>query len=63
MLKIERREYQNRTFRLPVSLIERLSELAQEKNMAVNHLVVILCEYALEHLDDDADSDVSDSNS
>ena len=52
MLKIERKEYQNRTFRLPVSLIEKLSEIAQSKNMSVNQLVVILCEYGLANLDE-----------
>ncbi|MCI8586767.1 MAG: hypothetical protein HFI92_12940 [Lachnospiraceae bacterium] len=53
MLKIEKREYQNKTFRLPLSLVERLNRLAQEKNISVNQLVVILCEYGLENLDSD----------
>ena len=43
MLKIEKKEYQNRTFRLPVSLIEKLGRIAQDKNISVNQLVVILC--------------------
>lgn len=53
MLKIEKKEYQNRTFRLPVSLIEKLGRIAQDKNISVNQLVVILCEYGLENLEDD----------
>ena len=53
MLKIEKKEYQNRTFRLPVSLIERLGAVAQAKNMSVNNLVVTLCEYALDNLEPD----------
>lgn len=55
MLKIEKREYQNKTFRLPVSLVEKLNQVAQDKNISVNKLVVILCEYGLENLDDSAD--------
>lgn len=55
MLKIEKKEYQNRTFRLPVSLIERLGAVAQAKNMSVNNLVVTLCEYALDNLEPDDD--------
>ncbi len=57
MLKIERKEYQNRTFRLPVSLIERLGAVAQAKNISVNNLVVTLCEYALDNLEPDDDSE------
>ena len=53
MFKIEKTEYQNRTFRLPVPLIEQLGTVAQEKNVSVNRLVILMCEYALKHLDDD----------
>ena len=52
MLKIEKKEYQNRTCRLLVSLIEKLGRIAQDKNISVNQLVVILCEYGLENLED-----------
>lgn len=55
-LKIDKREYQNRTFRLPVSLIEKLGSIAQEKNIFVNQLVIILCEYGIENLDDSENS-------
>ena len=63
MLKIEKREYQNKTFRLPMHLVEKLNSLAQQKNISMNQLVVILCEYALENLEDDIDNNDSDSNS
>ena len=56
MLKIEKKEYQNRTFRLPVSVFERLGAVAQAKNMSVNNLVVTLGEYALDNLEPDDDS-------
>lgn len=52
MLKIDKKEYQNRTFRLPVTLIEKLGEIAQAKNISVNQLVIILCEYGIQNLDD-----------
>lgn len=52
MLKIEKREYQNRTFRLPVTLIEKLSKIAQSKNISVNQLVIMFCEYAIQNLED-----------
>lgn len=51
MLKIEKREYVNRTFRLPKSLVESLGQIAQEKNISVNQLVIMLCEYGIENLD------------
>ncbi|SCH18422.1 Uncharacterised protein [uncultured Clostridium sp.] len=51
MLKIDKNEYQNRTFRLPVSLIEKLGAIAQSKNISVNKLVIILCEYGIDNLD------------
>ena len=55
-LKIDKREYQNRTFRLPVFLIEKLGSIAQEKNIFVNQHVIILCEYGIENLDDSENS-------
>lgn len=51
MFKVEKTEYQNRTFRLPVPLIEKLGAVAQEKNISVNKLVILMCEYALENLE------------
>lgn len=53
MLKIEKKEYQNRTFRLPVSLIDKMAKISQDKNMSMNQLVITLCEYAIENLEDD----------
>lgn len=51
MLKIEKREYVNRTYRMPKSLVEEMSQVAQDKNISVNQLVITLCEYGLENLD------------
>lgn len=41
----------NKTFRLPVVLVEKLSMLAQCNNISLNNLVKQCCEYALLNLD------------
>jgi len=51
MFKVEKTEMVNKTFRLPVDLIEELSVLAQNKGVSLNNLVKQCCEYALKHLD------------
>ena len=50
--KIKKQEYENRTFRLPVELLEQLNKLASDKNISLNQLVVQCCEYAIDNLDD-----------
>ncbi len=40
-------EMMNKTFRLPVDLIERLTEVAKSQDVSVNNLVQQCCEYAL----------------
>ena len=45
--KIKKQEYENRTFRLPVELLEQLNKLASDKNISLNQ-----CEYAIDNLDD-----------
>lgn len=61
MFKLERREFVNKTFRLPLALVEELQELAQCKNMSLNQLVIRCCEYALNDLADE-DKPVTGSN-
>ncbi len=53
MFKVEKPEMTNKTFRLPVELIEKLSAVAQNKGVSLNNLVKQCCEYALKHLDKD----------
>ena len=50
--KIKKQEYENRTFRLPVELLEQLNKLSSDKNISLNQLVVQCCEYAIDNLDD-----------
>ena len=40
-------EMMNKTFRLPVNLVERLTEVARTQDVSVNNLVQQCCEYAL----------------
>lgn len=49
--KIEKEEMVIKTFRFPEELIERMKQLAQEKEISLNKLVVLCCEYALKNLE------------
>ena len=52
MFRIEKPEMINKTFRLPLDLVEELSTVAQNQNISLNNLVKQCCEYALKNLDD-----------
>lgn len=41
----------NRTIRMPDTLIETISKLANEQGISFNQLVIQCCEFALEHLE------------
>ena len=49
--KIEKPEMVNKTFRLPLDLVEQMQTIAQNKNVSLNNLVVQCCEYALKNLE------------
>lgn len=51
MFHVEKIEYGNKTFRLPMELIHTLEEVAQRENVSVNQLVIQCCRYALSHLE------------
>ena len=51
MFSVKKIEMVNKTFRLPLDLVERLSIVAQDKGVSLNNLVTQCCEYALEQLD------------
>ena len=53
MFKIKKTEHINKTFRMPVDLIEKMEIIAQNKDVSLNTLVIQCCEYALENLDDE----------
>lgn len=37
----------NKTFRIPASLLEKMSVIAQKENVSLNSFVVQCCEYAI----------------
>ena len=53
MFKIEKVEMTNKTFRLPLDLVNRLQTIAQNNDVSLNNLVVQCCEYALANLVDE----------
>ncbi len=48
--KIDRPEMINKTFRLPLELVERLQEIAQNNGISLNMLVKQCCEYSIKQL-------------
>lgn len=50
MFEIKKEEHVNKTFRMPVSLVQQLEKLAQNEGVSLNNLVVQCCEYALKNL-------------
>ncbi|MSV24958.1 hypothetical protein FYJ78_07140 [Selenomonas sp. WCA-380-WT-3B 3/] len=50
-------EMMNKTFRLPVDLVKRLTEVARTQDVSVNNLVQQCCEYALGDMDGEAQQD------
>ena len=57
MFDVKRPEMTNKTFRLPLSLVKRLQEVAQNKSVSLNSLVTQCCEYALENLNNTESKD------
>ena len=53
MFKVEKQEYINKTFRMPVELVKEMEVLAQSKGISLNQLVIQCCKYALNNLEKD----------
>ncbi len=49
--KIKKIETTNKTFRLPIELVQRLQVVAQNQGVSLNNLIVQCCEYALDNLE------------
>ena len=62
MFYVKKQEYVNKTFRLPIELVEQLSALAQSKNVSVNFLVLQCCEYALNNMAVEESSDTPEKS-
>ena len=50
-LKIEKKEFVNKTFRLEMKLVDEMNRVCQDKNISMNRLVDICIRYALENLE------------
>ena len=53
LFKVEKQEYINKTFRMPVELVKEMEILAQSKEISLNQLVIQCCKYALNNLEKD----------
>ena len=51
IIKKEYSEYVNKTFRLPVEIIETLDTVAKEKNSSLNKVVIQCLEFAIENME------------
>lgn len=51
MFKIKKTEMINKTFRLPLKLVQELQMIAQNQGVSLNNLVQQCCEYAIKNLD------------
>ena len=47
---IKKIDYINKTFRMPVDLVDKLEVLAQNNGVSLNNLIVQCCEYCLENI-------------
>lgn len=52
MFHVEKKEFVNKTFRLPLDLVKELELLAQREGVSMNYLVVQCCRYALDNLEE-----------
>jgi len=50
MFSVKKPQYINKTFRMPVELVQKLESLAQEAQVSLNSLIVQCCNYALENI-------------
>ena len=53
---IEKEEYINKTFKIPIKLADKMHKICDNKNVSLNKLVVKCIEYALEN----AETDITD---
>lgn len=51
-LKIEKKEYVNKTFRLDKKLVDEMQIVCKEKNITMNKLVALCLRYALDNIED-----------
>ena len=52
MFRVEKTEYVNKTFRMPLALVQDLERIAQKEQVSMNQLVIQCCNYALAHMEE-----------
>lgn len=52
MFRVEKTEYVNKTFRMPLALTQDLERIAQKEQVSMNQLVIQCCNYALAHMEE-----------
>ncbi len=52
MFRIKKDEYINKTFRLPLTLVKEMEQIAQNFDVLLNNLVIQCCQYALDNLEE-----------
>lgn len=55
MFVVKKSESSNKTIRMPNDLIERLEDVAKEKDVSFSQLVIQCCEYALGQMESKAE--------
>ena len=50
MFEIKKVDYTNKTFRMPVDLVDKLEVLAQNNGVSLNNLIIQCCEYCLKNI-------------
>ena len=53
MFKVESEEFVNKTLRLPQKLVASLQKIADQKNISLNKLVILCCDYAIENMEEE----------
>lgn len=56
-IKKDRIEYENKSLRLPVDLIEKVQQLADENDLSFNKVVIQCIDYALDHMENGSEND------
>lgn len=51
MFKVQKIEYINKTFRMPVELVREMETVAQNTGVSLNNLIIQCCTYALGNMD------------
>ncbi len=52
MFRVEKTEYVNKTFRMPLALTQDLERIAKKEQVSMNQLVIQCCNYALAHMEE-----------